>query len=424
MQGAHPGIASGRIASELVNENNNLNPELTSIGEGPRVQKPAPRTHLSRLVVTHFRSYERAALALDGRPVVLTGANGAGKTNLLEAVSLLSPGRGLRGQPFADLAYRASSETEARHGWAVAATLFSDGEDTAIGTGQEPSPGEAQRARIVRIDGETQSGAGVLAEYVRVVWLTPAQDRLFVEAAGGRRRFLDRLVMGFDPSHGTRANAFEKALRERNKLLAEDVRDAMWYAAIEEQIAEYGVAMAAARVEIIARLKGAIAAAPDNAFPKASLALEGELEAALSAGEPAIDVEDRYRAKLAEMRSRDRGAGRTLDGPHRSDLLVRHAPKDMEAEACSTGEQKALLLGLMLANTKLLGLSVGRPPLLLLDEVAAHLDKDRRAALFDELCAMHIQAWMTGTDASLFSTLGDRAQHFHIGDHRAEPAPL
>lgn len=386
--------------------------------------QPAPRTYLSRLVVTHFRSYERAAVSLDGRPVVLTGANGAGKTNLLEAVSLLSPGRGLRGQPFADLAHRAPGETAARHGWAVAATLMIDDEETVIGTGQEPHQGEAQRARIVRIDGETQSGPGVLADYARVVWLTPAQDRLFVDAAGGRRRFLDRLVMGFDPSHGTRANAFEKALRERNKLLSEDVRDAMWYAAIEEQIAEYGVAMAAARVDIIARLKGAIAAAPESAFPKANLALEGELEAALSAGEAAVDVEDRYRARLADMRNRDRGAGRTLEGPHRSDLRVRHAPKDMEAEACSTGEQKALLLGLMLANTKLLGLSVGRPPLLLLDEVAAHLDRDRRAALFDELCAMGNQTWMTGTDASLFSALGSRAEAFHVAGNRLEAALL
>jgi DNA replication and repair protein RecF len=380
------------------------------------------------LVVTHFRSYERAALALDGRPVVLTGPNGAGKTNLLEAISLLSPGRGLRGVPFSDLGHRAPGETEARHGWAVAVTLQrmqnNDWDETAIGTGQSPSTGETPRVRTVRIDGETQSSAGVLADYLRVLWLTPAQDRLFMDSAGGRRRFLDRLVMGFDPAHGTRVNAFEKALRERNRLLSEDVRDAMWYAAIEEQMSEYGVAMAAARVETIARLKGAIDAAAESAFPKSHLALEGELEAAIGEGQPATDVEDRYRALLEENRPRDRGAARTLDGPHRSDLLVRHAPKDMEAEACSTGEQKALLLGLILANARLLGRAVGAPPLLLLDEVAAHLDSDRRAALFDELCSMGGQAWMTGTDAALFHALGDRAQAFEVRDNHAERSHL
>jgi len=387
-------------------------------------QRVAPDVYLSRLVVTHFRSYERAALALDGRPVVLTGPNGAGKTNLLEAISLLSPGRGLRGAPFPEMGYRAPGETDARHGWAVAATLASDGDETVIGTGQEPSVGESPRSRVVRVDGETQSSAGVLGDYLRVLWLTPAQDRLFMDGATGRRRFLDRLVMGFDPTHGTRANAFEKALRERNRLLSEDVRDAMWYAAIEEQMAEYGVAMAAARVETIARLKGAIAATADSAFPKAVLALEGELEGALANGTAATDAEDTYRALLEEMRPRDRGAGRTLDGPHRSDLLVRHAPKDMEAKACSTGEQKALLLGLILANTRLLAHTTGSSPLLLLDEVAAHLDADRRAALFDELCEMGVQAWMTGTDAALFSSFGRRAQTFVVKENKVEAAPL
>lgn len=394
----------------------------------PKVSRPL--VHLSRLVVTHFRSYERAALVLDGRPVVLTGPNGAGKTNLLEAISLLSPGRGLRGVPFSDIGYRASGEMEARHGWAVAATLQraqsqdNEWDETTIGTGQAASLGEIPRVRTVRIDGETQPSAGVLADYLRVLWLTPAQDRLFMDSAGGRRRFLDRLVMGFDPSHGTRVNAFEKALRERNRLLSEDVRDAMWYAAIEEQIAEYGVAMAAARVETIARLKGAIEAAAESAFPKSHLALEGELEAALGHGDAATDVEDRYRALLEENRPRDRGAGRTLDGPHRSDLLVRHAPKDMEAQACSTGEQKALLLGLILANVRLLTRARGAPPLLLLDEVAAHLDADRRAGLFDELCGMGVQAWMTGTDASLFQALGARAQAFVVQDNQLETGHL
>ncbi len=403
-----------------------------------------PTVHLSRLVVTHFRSYERGALVLDGRPVVLSGPNGAGKTNLLEAISLLSPGRGLRGVPFSDLGYRAPGERNAHHGWAVAATLMRcqgaqsplasprNGlwDESVIGTGQsaptdltDPAV-ETPRVRTVRIDGQTRSSAGILTDYLRVVWLTPAQDRLFLDGAGGRRRFLDRLVMGFDPTHGTRVNAFEKVLRERNRLLSEDVRDVMWYAAVEEQIAEYGVALAAARVETIARLKGAIEAAAHSAFPKASLALEGDLEAALGEGEAATDVEDRYRAQLEASRPRDRGAGRTLDGPHRSDLLVRHGPKDMEARDCSTGEQKALLLGLILANTRLLTRATGAPPLLLLDEVAAHLDAERRAALFDELCAMGVQTWMTGTDASLFHALGSRAQAFVVRDNRAETSAL
>jgi len=399
-----------------------------AIGE----RAPVPAVHLSRLVVTHFRSYERAALVLDGRPVVLTGPNGAGKTNLLEAISLLSPGRGLRAVPFSELGYRAPGEQGSRFGWAVAATLMryqgDVWDESVIGTGQNPPAGpaleEPPRVRMVRVDGETQSSAGVLTDYVRVLWLTPAQDRLFLDGAGGRRRFLDRLVMGFDPTHGTRVNAFEKVLRERNRLLSEDVRDAMWYAAVEEQIAEYGVAMAAARVETIARLKGAINAAAESAFPKSLLALSGDLEAALGEGEAATDVEDRYRRRLEENRSRDRGAGRTLDGPHRSDLLVRHAPKDMEAKACSTGEQKALLLGLILANTRLLTRATGAPPLLLLDEVAAHLDAERRAALFDELCDMGVQAWMTGTDASLFQALGSRAQAFDVRDNRCKTASL
>lgn len=383
-----------------------------------------PPVHLSRLVVTQFRSYERLSLSLDGRPVVLTGANGAGKTNLLEAISLLSPGRGLRGAPFTEQAHRLDGEGEGHRGWAVAATLELPEGDVRIGTGQEPRQGEYGRTRTVRIDGETQPSAGVLARYARILWLTPAQDRLFMDGATGRRRFLDRLVMGFDPSHGTRANAYEKALRERNRLLTEEVRDAMWYAAIEEQLAEYGVAMAAARVDTVARLKGAIAATQDSAFPRADLALEGSIESDLAAGMAATDAEDVFRARLQEVRSRDLGAGRTLEGPHRSDLLVRHAPKNMEAKACSTGEQKALLIGLVLANARLLARTDGHPPILLLDEVAAHLDAERRAALFDELCAMGVQAWMTGTDTTLFQALGGRAQAFQIAENQAREYAL
>lgn len=370
-----------------------------------------PRASLSRLVVTDFRSYARAELLLDGRPVVLTGENGAGKTNLLEAVSLLSPGRGLRGSAYLEIAREGGAG-----GWAVAATLETADGSMRIGTGLEPElderTGAAPRSRAVRIDGAPASGAGALAQHIRIVWLTPAMDRLFLEGASERRRFLDRLVMGFDPSHGTRVNAYERALRERNRLLAEQMMDASWLGGLEEQLAEHGVAVAAARVETLARLRGAIEAASEAHFPRAGIAIEGTLEAEL-ATTPAVDVEDRFRMRLADMRARDAGAGRTLEGPHRSDLLVRHLAKDREARLCSTGEQKALLIGIVLANARLLS-AQGRPPLLLLDEIAAHLDEERRRALFDEIIGLNLQAFMTGTDPSLFEALGSRAQTFRV----------
>ncbi len=364
-----------------------------------------PCASLSRLVVTDFRSYARAELALDGRPVVLTGDNGAGKTNLLEAVSLLSPGRGLRGVPYAEIARDSGAG-----GWAVAATLETEDGAVRVGTGIEPGV-ETARSRQVRVDGE-QAGPSALAELVSVVWLTPAMDRLFVEGTSERRRFLDRLVMGFDPAHGTRAGAYDRALRERNKLLADDVFDDAWLSGLEGQMAEHGVALAAARVEMLARLRGALEAAQDGPFPRALVAIEGSLEAAVLS-EAAVDVEDAFCARLKEMRGRDAAAGRALEGPHRSDLLVRHAAKDREARLCSTGEQKALLIGMVLANARLLA-ARGRPPLLLLDEIAAHLDEERRAALFDEIVGLNLQAFMTGTDPSLFQSLGERAQNLAV----------
>lgn len=365
----------------------------------------APRVSLSRLVVTDFRSYARAELHLDGRPVVLTGENGAGKTNLLEAVSLLSPGRGIRGVPYAEIARDVGAG-----GWAVAATLETEDGAVRVGTGIEPGA-ETSRSRQVRVDGE-QAGPSALAELVSMVWLTPAMDRLFVEGASERRRFLDRLVMGFDPAHGTRAGAYERALRERNRLLADEVFDDAWLSGLEGQMAEHGVAIAAARVETLARLRGALDAAQEGPFPRAIVAIEGTLEEAVG-NEAAVDVEDAFRARLKEMRGRDAGAGRALDGPHRSDLLVRHAAKDREARLCSTGEQKALLIGMVLANARLLA-ARGRPPLLLLDEIAAHLDEERRAALFDEIVGLNLQAFMTGTDPSLFQSLGGRAQSLAV----------
>ena len=348
------------------------------------VRAAPERLSLSRLIVTDFRSYARADLALDARPVTLTGENGAGKTNLLEAISLLSPGRGLRGAAYADLA-----RADGGGGWAVSATLrLPDGDELRIGTGQEAGAENTNRSRIVRIDG-VNAGPSALAEYVRMVWLTPAMDRLFVEGASERRKFFDRLVMGFDPSHGTRANAYERALRERNRLLADEVFDDAWLTGLEEQMAEHGVAIAAARAEMLARLRGALEAASEDAFPRAEIALDGPLEEQVTR-EPAVDVEDRFRVLLKEMRGRDAGAGRALSGPHRTDLLVRHAAKDREARLCSTGEQKALLIGMVLANARLL------------------------AALFDEIVGLGLQAFMTGTDPSLFEAFGDRAQHMRV----------
>ncbi len=380
-------------------------------GASATAGRERPLASLSRLVVTDFRSYARTELALDGRPVVLTGENGAGKTNLLEAISLLSPGRGLRGASYVEIAREGGAG-----GWAVAVTLETAEGAMRIGTGLEPETeaqiGQNTRSRAVRIDGAPASSAGALARHIRIVWLTPAMDRLFLEGASERRRFLDRLVMGFDPAHGTRVNAYERALRERNRLLTEEKMDASWLGGLEEQMAEHGVAVAAARIETLARLRGAIDAASEAHFPRAQLALEGTLEAALATA-PAVDIEDRFRARLAEARARDAAAGRSLEGPHRSDLVVRHMAKDREARLCSTGEQKALLIGIVLANARLLS-AQGRPPLLLLDEIAAHLDEERRRALFDEIIGLNLQAFMTGTDPALFEALGSRAQTFRI----------
>lgn len=365
-----------------------------------------PSSWLSRLVVTDFRSYVRTEIALDGRPVAITGENGAGKTNLLEAVSLLSPGRGLRGAAYAEIARQGGAG-----GWAVAATVETLDGPVRIGTGIEGGA-EPARSRAVRVDGEAAGGASALARLVRVVWLTPAMDRLFLEGASERRHFVDRLVMGFDPAHGTRVNAYERALRERNRLLADGVMDEAWLSGLEAQMAEHGVAVAAARVETLARLRGAIEAASETHFPRAKIALEGVLEDAVGE-KAAVDVEDEFARRLAAARPRDAAAGRTLEGPHRSDLLVRYQAKDREARLCSTGEQKALLIGIVLANARLLA-AARTSPLLLLDEVAAHLDEGRRRALFDEILALGLQAFMTGTDETLFSALGRNAQFLEV----------
>jgi DNA replication and repair protein RecF len=378
---------------------------------------------ITRLVLTDFRNHAQLALALDRRPVVLVGPNGAGKTNVLEAVSLLAAGQGLRRAPYPELARKAGAG-----GWAVSATVESTFGAVEIGTGiMAPAPGSADRqGRIVRVNGETQSGSGVLSEHVEIVWLTPAMDGLFTGGASDRRRFLDRLVLCFDAGHARRSADYERAMRQRNRLLDDGVRDPARFLPLETIMAETGIAIAAARAATVSGLTGVIserrARAPDSPFPWALLQLEGTLELGVSA-RPAVDIEDDYLARLAGGRERDRAAGRTLEGPHRSELLVRHGPKDMPAASCSTGEQKSLLVGLVLAHAEMLGARRdGAAPVLLLDEVAAHLDEVRRGALFAELLRIGSQAWMTGTDRSAFEAIENNVQLLRVEDGRIAAA--
>jgi DNA replication and repair protein RecF len=367
------------------------------------------------LQLVNFRNYSSLALSAGPEPVVLTGPNGSGKTNLLEAVSLLTAGQGLRRSPFPELARLGSSD------WAVAASVHTPAGRVEVGTGLK-SGLNMRPGRIVRIDGEDQAGSGSLSGLIHVFWLTPAMDGLFTGPASERRRFLDRLIPSFDPGYRARLNQFERAMQQRNRLLAEDVRHASRFAAFEQVMAETGVAIAAARASAVAELAAVIdarrEAAAGGAFPWAELAIAGTLESAL-ATMPAVDVEDAYVASLESGRERDRAAGRTLEGPHRSDLIVGHGPKQMPASVCSTGEQKALLIGLVLAHADLVRhRQNGATPILLLDEVAAHLDPLRRGALFDEVVTLGSQAWMTGTDIQPFSALAGKAKFYHVEDSR------
>lgn len=387
-------------------------------------QNEHARLWVERIALTGFRNYASASIAPGPEPVVLIGANGAGKTNLLEAVSLLAPGQGLRGAAFSDLARSGTA------GWSVAAKVHTALGSIDIGTGVQQNPGAPERAgRIVRVDGETRSGSGILADYVEMVWVTPAMDGLFTGAASERRRFLDRLILCFDPSYRTRAGRFDRAMASRNRLLADGVGGNAQLEGFEIVMAETGVSIAAARAEAVAAIAAVIAARrarePDSLFPWSEIALEGALERDLDT-RPAVDVEDAYLRTLRQTRERDRAAGRTLDGPHRSDLVVGHGPKAMPARLCSTGEQKALLLGLVLAHAQLVAeRRDGLAPILLLDEISAHLDEARRAALFAEILTLGAQAWMTGTDASSFTALAPAARFFVVenGVLRDLPSP-
>lgn len=367
--------------------------------------------HIGKISLTDFRNY--ASLSLDLRPgaVVLTGENGAGKTNLLEAISFLSPGRGLRRSTYAEVAREGGA-----NGFAVNAQLDGPAGEWTVGTGTVGGEGGAEPLRRVRINGTNARSADELLDIVRVIWLTPAMDALFTGPAADRRRFLDRLVLAIDTHHGQRALDYEKAMRSRNRLLTDGSSDNRWFGAIETQMAETGVAIAAARAEMVRLLSAMIERLPsDGPFPQADLALEGSLERLIHEM-PAVEIEESYRRGLADGRERDRAAGRTLEGPHRSDLLVRHRPKNMAAEYCSTGEQKALLVGIILSHARLSGEMSGLTPILLLDEIAAHFDPGRRAALFAILEELGGQCFMTGTERALFSALDGKAQFFTV-DH-------
>lgn len=346
---------------------------------------------IQTLALSHFRSHHRSRLQLDGRPVALFGANGAGKTNILEAVSLLSPGRGLRRASGDDLA-----RMPERIGWKVTAEIVTLSDLRAIESWAEPAQG-----RQVRIDGKLAPQIA-LADIIGMVWLTPAMDRLWIEGAEGRRRFLDRLVLSFLPDHAVQVMTYEKAMRERNRLLRDQVNDSGWYAAVERQMAQSGAALSVNRRSVIARL--AEFADVDSPFPVPDLALDCT----------APEAPDDLMSMLAQNRPRDRLAGRSLAGPHRADLRAIWAAKGMEAAKCSTGEQKALLISLVLANARALASGQGAPPILLLDEVAAHLDADRRRTLYDVLADLGAQAFLTGTGAELFAEFGARAQQFRI----------
>lgn len=364
------------------------------------------RSALHSLTLTDFRSYARAEFALGGRPVVAVGPNGTGKTNLLEAVSLLTPGRGLRGAALPEFGRRLPGEAQGR-AWAVAAILALDGEPVRAGTGVEQI-GAARR--VVRIEGEGVP-PGRLADLTRQVWLTPAQDRLFAEGAGERRRFLDRLVFAAEPIHAAHATAYDKASRERMRLLTGDAApDPAWLAALEARMAEAGARMAAARARTVQALQAEIDGRGDRPFPQARLSLTGEWAQMAQEGAGEAEIESRLAAALAAVRTRDAAAGRALTGPHRGDLAVTHLEKDRPAAECSTGEQKALILNLVLAQAARLSRAESAPsPILLLDEVAAHLDRSRRAALFDEILALGLQAFLTGADEHLFDDLRGRA---------------
>jgi len=396
------------------------------------------RPAVKRLTLTDFRCYTHQRLEADDGPVVLTGPNGAGKTNLLEALSFLVPGRGLRRAKLADVMRRDSGDNAPAPGpsrpWGVAASVMTPRGKVDIGTGYlagGQGGGKAENSgsrdkRTVKIDGEMVKSQAALADHVSAQWLTPQMDRLFLEGPGSRRRFLDRLVFDSDPAHLGRVNAYDHAMRERMRLLRSSGpggtgggADDVWLTTLEDTMAAKGVAVAAARLDRVRRL-GEQLAADTGAFPKAAVEAAGTVEGWLGNG-PALAAEDRFRDVLRAGRTKDTATGRATVGPHRSDLKVTHLGTGHGAEFCSTGEQKALLVALVLGAAKLKARELGAPPLLLLDEITAHLDDERRNALFDEISDLGAQVWLTGTEPDLFAPLAGRAQFFDVADARVTP---
>lgn len=372
---------------------------------------------VQRLRLSNFRNYDSLSLDLSAQVVVLSGANGAGKTNLLEALSFLSPGRGLRRARLRDVLRIGASKTDNIDAcWAVAATISAPGGPVTLGSSLATTERGTDR-RVARQDGQATAPAN-LARAIGVQWLTPQMDRLFLEGPSSRRRFLDRLVLGLDSEHGRRVGAYERSLRERAKLLRDGGGDKTWLSALEARMAANGVAVAAARREALARLQRLLAATSGH-FPAPGLTIEGRVEVWLEEL-PAVEVESRFAELLHNSRRRDGQTGSTADGPHRSDLAVRHLDKDLPAAQCSTGEQKALLIAIILANAKAEAERRGAAPILLLDEVVAHLDAERRAALFAEILALGGQAWLSGTDRELFEPLFGRAQFVAVENGRAK----
>jgi DNA replication and repair protein RecF len=379
------------------------------------------RLAVTRLMLTDFRGYAAARLAVDERPVVLTGPNGAGKTNLLEAISFLAPGRGIRRAKLAEIDRRvppAKASDAAPGAWTVAATVTTPRGPVQIGTGRDAASDSGER-RLVRVDGAPAKSQAALAEHVTLVWLTPQMDRLFVEGSAPRRRFLDRLVYGFDPAHAARVGAYEQAMRERARLLRHGPADPVWLVALEHRMAEQGVGVAAARRDVTARLD-AVCRRARGPFPGAELALTGEVEGWLG-DMPALAAEQELRRRLAAARRIDADSGVTTVGPHRGDFAVRHAGIGVAAAQCSTGEQKALLIAVLLAQARLQAELRGMAPVMLLDEVTAHLDAERRAALFHEIAGLGLQAWLAGTEPGLFAELEGYGQFFSVADGTIAP---
>jgi DNA replication and repair protein RecF len=371
---------------------------------------------LRRLSLHNFRNYHSASLEVEAATVVLVGPNGAGKTNLIEAISFLAPGRGLRRATLNEVAFN-----EGDGSWAVAAEIEGSLGLVTLGTGIErPAEDGAAGQRRCRIDREPVASAAAFADHLRVVWLVPAMDALFTGAPSERRRFLDRLALAVDAEHASRVNALERSLRSRNRLLEEARTDSHWLDAVEHETAELAVAVAGQRVETMRRLDGVLATRRNSAFPPVEIAIDGWIEE-LVPHQPASEIEERYRAVLRNNRSRDAAAGRTLDGPHLSDLKVVYAAKNIAAAEASTGEQKALLIGLVLAHARLLHEMTGAAPVLLLDEVLAHLDPARRNALHAELAELGAQSWMTGADPAVFRETQSTAAFIEVSSGILSP---